>query len=564
MGCSLYQAVEAIGIDLCPKLGVSIPVGKDSMSMAMKWQDRDGQAKQVTAPLSLIVTAFAPVNNVHQTWTPQLRTDVEEPTALVFVDLAAGKQRLGGSALAQTFNQIGNEAPDVVDAAVLKAFLEGCQRVRVQHPDLVLAYHDRSDGGLFTTLVEMAFAGRTGISIAFDALPGHRDPLSCLFNEELGAVFQVKQSDLPAFTANFVHCGMPSSALHSIGSLAPNSELVSISQGGHMLWSATRASLQEMWADTSYRMQSLRDNPVLAEEEYSSISRENDPGLSYQLTFDPAFTLPSTASLLDKPKVAILREQGVNGHVEMAWTFSAAGFTAVDVHMSDIIAGRVTLADFKGIAACGGFSYGDVLGAGSGWAKSVLLHEKAREEFNSFLTTRSDTFTLAVCNGCQLFGQLKVLVPGAHNWPVFKPNLSERFEGRACMLEIDPATSSKVWFNNMAGSRLPVAVAHGEGRADFSSEAAAEACAKAGLIPLRYVDPATNASTTRYPYNPNGGLNGVAGVQSPDGRVLALMPHPERTTIASSNSYVPPGKLAEWKGQGPWFRMFQNARIWVG
>lgn len=331
-----------------------------------------------------------------------------------------------------------------------------------------------------------------------------------------------------------------------------------------MLWSATRASLQEMWAETSYRMQALRDNPVLAEEEYSAISQENNPGLSYQLTYDPAFKLPSTSSLLDKPKVAILREQGVNGHVEMAWTFSAAGFTAVDVHMSDIIAGRVTLADFKGIAACGGFSYGDVLGAGSGWAKSVLLHEKAREEFNTFLTKRQDTFALAVCNGCQLFGQLKSLVPGAQDWPVFKPNLSERFEGRVCMLEIDGKNASKVWFSNMAGSRLPVAVAHGEGRADFASEEAAQACAQAGLIPLRYIDPATNERTTKYPYNPNGGLNGVAGVQSPDGRVLALMPHPERTTIASSNSFVPPGKLQEWNGQGPWFRMFQNARLWVG
>jgi phosphoribosylformylglycinamidine synthase len=248
----------------------------------------------------------------------------------------------------------------------------------------------------------------------------------------------------------------------------------------------------------------------------------------------------------------------------MAWSFAAAGFTAVDVHMSDIISGEVSLSQFKGIAACGGFSYGDVLGAGSGWAKSILLHERAREEFRSFLADRTDTFALAVCNGCQLFGQLQDLIPGAQDWPVFKPNLSERFEGRVCMLEIDAKQSSKVFFNSMEGSRLPVAVAHGEGRADFASDSSAAACAQAGLIPLRYIDPATNKPTTQYPYNPNGGLNGVAGVQSPDGRVLALMPHPERVTIASSNSYVPPNKIREWKGQGPWFRIFQNARLWVG
>ena len=562
-GALLYEAVQAVGMDLCPKLGVSIPVGKDSMSMAMRWSDKEGQ-KQVTAPLSLIVTAFAPTNNVRRTWTPQLRTDLREPTALIFVDLAAGQQRLGGSALAQTFKEIGDEAPDVVNAAALKAFLEACQLVRIRHPGAVLAYHDRSDGGLFTTLVEMAFAGRTGLNIMLDALVPNTDPLAALFNEELGAVFQVRQADIADFTATFVHCGVPASAIRSIGSVAHSSDVISIVSGGQMLWSATRASLQEMWAETSYRMQALRDNPVLAKEEYESISRLDDRGVAYDLTFDPAYTLPSTSSLLDKPKVAILREQGVNGHVEMAWSFAAAGFTAVDVHMSDIISGRVTLADFKGIAACGGFSYGDVLGAGSGWAKSILLHEKAREEFSTFLAKRSDTFALAVCNGCQLFGQLQDLVPGCQNWPTFKPNLSERFEGRVCMLEIDGQHSSKVFFNSMAGSRIPVAVAHGEGRAQFASDADGQACAQKGLIPLRYIDTATSQATTRYPYNPNGGLNGVAGVQSPDGRVLAIMPHPERVTIASSNSYVPTGKVEEWKGQGPWFRMFQNARLWVG
>ena len=562
-GALLYEAVEAIGMELCPALGVSIPVGKDSMSMAMRWNDKGGQ-KQVTAPLSLIVTAFAPVSDILQTWTPQLRKDLEEPTVLVFVDLAAGHQRLGGSALAQTFQEIGTDSPDLIDANTLKIFIETCQLIRLEYPNMVLAYHDRSDGGLFTTLVEMAFAGRTGLTILIDALPQHEDILAALFNEELGAVFQIKQSDLPTFSAKFTNSGLPASALQCIGSLALSGELISIASQGAVLWSATRASLQGQWAETSYRMQALRDNPLLAKEEYGSISRDGDPGISYRLTFDPSYTLPNTFSLLDKPKVAILREQGVNGHLEMAWSFAAAGFTAVDVHMSEILSGAVSLADFRGFAACGGFSYGDVLGAGNGWAKSILLHKRAREEFRIFLADRRDTFALGVCNGCQLLAHLRDLIPGATDWPTFKSNLSERFEGRVCMVKIDAASSSNIFFHSMGGSLLPVAVAHGEGHALFSSPSSAQACSKAGLIPVRYIDPATNHTTTRYPFNPNGGSGGVAGVQSPDGRVLALMPHPERVTIASSNSYVPPGKLSEWKGQGPWFRIFQNVRLWVG
>ncbi|CAD6571220.1 MAG: hypothetical protein CYPHOPRED_004346 [Cyphobasidiales sp. Tagirdzhanova-0007] len=562
-GALLYQAVQAVGMELCPALGISIPVGKDSMSMAMRWSDEEGQ-KQVTAPLSLIATAFAPVDDIHQTWTPQLRTDLIEPTVLLFVDLAAGHQRLGGSALAQTFKEIGKDAPDVVDTSVLRSFVNACQSIRREQPDVVLAYHDRSDGGLFTTMMEMAFAGRTGLNILLDPILVGEDALATLFNEELGAVFQVKQSDVATLSASFVHRGVPSSAIHPVGSVTSSHDLISITVQGAMVWSSTRTSLHEMWAETSYRLQALRDNPILAEEEYKGISRKGDPGITYQLSFDPSFSLPSTSTLLDKPKVAILREQGVNGQIEMAWSFAAAGFTAVDVHMSDIISGALSLADFKGLAACGGFSYGDVLGAGSGWANSVMLHERTRQEFYTFLTERKDTFALAVCNGCQLFGQLKALIPGAQDWPVFKPNLSERFESRVCMLEIDAACYSKVFFRSMGGSRLPVAVAHGEGRAHFSSGASGQACAEAGLLPVRYIDPMTNLSTTRYPFNPNGGSNGIAGVQSPDGRVLAVMPHPERATIARSNSYVPPGKISEWNGQGPWFRIFQNARIWVG
>lgn len=564
-GALLYEAVRAVGMEICPALGISVPVGKDSMSMSMRWKDeKSGEAKQVTAPLSLVVTAFTPADDIWQTWTPQLRTDLREPTTLMFVDLAGGKARLGGSALAQVFNQIGKEAPDVVDIPTLKSFLEACQAIRKAHPGMVLAYHDRSDGGLFTTIAEMAFAGRCGADIMLDSIPHHDDRLACLFNEELGAVFQIRENDVAAFTTFFARAGVQSSAIHAVGRPASTTELISVHSRGRPVWSARRAALQQMWSETSYKIQALRDNPLLAAEEFAGIARADDLGITYQLTFDPAQDLAYTSSLNDRPKVAILREQGVNGHIEMAWSFHAAGFNAIDVHMSDLISGRVSLADFKGLAACGGFSYGDVLGAGSGWAKSILLHETVRSEFINFLAVRKDTFALAVCNGCQLFGQLRSLIPGCSDWPEFKPNLSERFEGRVCMLEIDAKHSSGVFFRDMAGSRLPVAVAHGEGRAEFADEATADRCKKAHLVPLRYIDPVTNLSTTRYPFNPNGALNGVAGVQSPDGRVLAVMPHPERSTIASSNSYVPPGKLEEWKGKGPWFRMFQNARLWVG
>lgn len=564
-GALLYEAVQAVGMEICPALGVSVPVGKDSMSMAMRWKDeRSGSPKQVTAPLSLVVTAFTAANDIWQTWTPQIRMDLSEPTTLVFVDLAFGKKRLGGSALAQVFKQLGDQAPDVVDIPTLKAFLEACQNIRKAHPGMILAYHDRSDGGLFTTVAEMAFAGRCGVQFMVDSLPHHEDILASLFNEELGAVFQIRERDVVAFNTYFAKAGVASSLIHNIGRPVHDEQGFSILTGGRALFESRRTVLQRMWAETSYRMQALRDNPILAEEEYHGIHRTNDPGLTYRLTFDPAQDIAYTSSLNDRPKVAILREQGVNGHIEMAWSFHASGFKAVDVHMSDLISGRVSLTDFKGLAACGGFSYGDVLGAGSGWAKSILLHEKVRKEFVHFLADRKDTFALAVCNGCQLFGQLRDLIPGCSDWPEFKPNMSERFEGRVCMLEIDIRHSSKVFFKDMAGSCIPVAVAHGEGRAQFKDEASAQRCKAAHLVPVRYIDPVTNLSTIRYPFNPNGALNGVAGVQSPDGRVLAVMPHPERTTIASSNSYIPPGKLEEWKGRGPWFRMFQNARLWVG
>ncbi|KAK4701315.1 phosphoribosylformylglycinamidine synthase, partial [Phenoliferia sp. Uapishka_3] len=562
-GAGMYDAVQAIGMDLCPALGVSIPVGKDSMSMSMAW-DESGNRKTVTAPLSVVITAFTPVLDVTQTWTPELRTDQKEPTILVFLDLANGKQRLGGSALAQVFKQIGSEAPDVEDAAVLKAFLVGSQQIRLSNPDLVLAYHDRSDGGILTTIVEMCFAGHVGAEIMVDAFKRDNDAVAALFNEELGAVFQIRESDVVPFSHAFRQAGFPSTAIHVVGRVASaEDQAISVVSGGSLLWSSTRPVLQQAWAETSYKMQTLRDSPAGAAQEFENIANVTDVGLSYKLSFDPAVNVASPyleklTSLNDRPKVAILREQGVNGHIEMAWAFSAAGFAAIDVHMTDIISGAVSLAGFKGIAACGGFSYGDVLGAGSGWAKSILLNNRARGEFNSFFTERTDTFALAVCNGCQLFSQLRDVIPGAEAWPYFKPNASGRFEGRVSLVEIDaPESKPSVFLKGMHGSVFPVAVAHGEGRASWKSASPdfSSAC-------IRYVDTA-GKRTERYPYNPNGSPEGVTGVQALSGRVLAIMPHPERSVLLASNSWFPKTEGKNWGGRGPWMRLFENAREFV-
>ncbi|PPQ80199.1 hypothetical protein CVT25_003553 [Psilocybe cyanescens] len=557
-GAALYEAVQAIGMDLCPALGVGIPVGKDSMSMSMKWQEGSEQ-KEVSSPLSLIITAFAPVTDVRNTWTPQLRIDVDEPTSLVFFDLANGKQRMGGSALAQVFKEIGAEAPDVEDPAVIKAFFKGCQDIKINNPGLVLAYHDRSDGGLFTTIVEMAFAGRVGVEVSLDALHSVRDPISTLFNEELGAVVQVRQSQLNDLIAVFNNASFPSTSIHVIASVNSSSdETISIIYQSQKFYSAQRTDLQKLWSDTSFRMQSVRDNAAGAAQEYDLIEDRSHTGLFYDLSFTPSPTL----DFVSRPKVAILREQGVNGQVEMAWAFTAAGFDAVDVHMSDILSGKVSLAGFRGLAACGGFSYGDVLGAGKGWANSALLNEVARREFSDFFASES-TFTLAVCNGCQFLSHLREIIPGTENWPEFKPNQSERFEGRVSVVEIveNDVTRKSVFFSDMAGSKLPVAVAHGEGRAAFSHISQKNALESEGLVAVRYVDSKGNP-TEVYPLNPNGSPAGITGVQTPSGRVLALMPHPERVVALDSNSWYPESLKETWGGTGPWFRLFQNARRW--
>ncbi|KAH0828018.1 phosphoribosylformylglycinamidine synthase [Lanmaoa asiatica] len=560
-GAGLYEAVTAVGLELCPALGVGVPVGKDSMSMSMKWKQGDEQ-REVSAPLSLIVTAFAPVDDISTTWTPQLRTDVGEPTVLVFFDLAGGKKRMGGSALAQVFKEIGSEAPDVVDPSVLKAFFSGCQIAR--KAGLVLAFHDRSDGGLFTTLVEMTFAGRVGADITLDPLGSSGDAIATLFNEELGAVIQVRKHAVDELKSAFASAGFPATSIFEIGNVNedPTNQAFVIRENSSMLFSRTRGQLQEIWSETSFRMQSLRDYPTAAKQEFSLISDPGYRGIFYQLTF--AYNIPPFRDLTHRPKVAILREQGVNGHVEMAWAFTAAGFDAVDVHMTDLLSGKVSLTDFRGLAACGGFSYGDVLGAGKGWAHSVRLNELAKREFQQFFEN-DGTFTLGVCNGCQFLSHLREMIPGAVNWPDFKQNASERFEARVCMVQIsqNDATRRSVFLRDMVGSRLPVPVAHGEGRVSFAKgNSQLEALRTTGLVATQFVD-SEGSPTEVYPMNPNGGVDGIAGVQTPDGRVLALMPHPERATTLESNSWYPPAFSDSWNGVGPWFRLFQSARAWV-
>ncbi|CAL1706048.1 unnamed protein product [Somion occarium] len=539
-GAALYEAVHAVGMELCPALGVGIPVGKDSMSMSMKWKEGE---KQKTA-----------------TWTPQLRNDVGEPTVLVFLDLANGKERLATSALAQVCKTLGSDTPDVEDPATLKAFLLACQDIRTKLPGLVLAYHDRSDGGLFTTVAEMSFAGRVGVQLDLDSIKTSKDPISALFNEELGAVVQVRESQVSQLVDFFAQAGFSSSYIHIIGKVKDNisEQTFTVVHDSEPIFVGTRGDLQAAWAETSYRMQSLRDNPAGAQEEYELIKNDAHKGLFYDLTFAPEIS----RSLFRRPKVAILREQGVNGQVEMAWAFTAAGFDAVDVHMSDILRGNIDLADFRGLAACGGFSYGDVLGAGKGWANSVLLNEVARKQFIQFFE-RDDSFALGVCNGCQFMSNLREIIPGAQTWPDFKQNRSERFEGRVSMVEIVPSdvTKTSVFLREMVGSKLPVAVAHGEGRVSFSDPSQKKTLESEGLVAIRYVDSA-GAPTEVYPLNPNGSPGGITGVQTSDGRVLALMPHPERVVALESNSWYPLEFQDSWKGVGPWFRLFQSARKW--
>ncbi|KFI22398.1 phosphoribosylformylglycinamidine synthase [Nitrosococcus oceani] len=545
---ALFDTVKAVAMELCPRLGIAIPVGKDSLSMKTVWREGD-EERAMAAPLSLIITAFAPVLDVRQSLTPQLRTDVGE-TALILIDLGKGKNRLGGSALAQVYQQIGHRSPDLDDPNALGCFFTAIQALNAD--DLLLAYHDRSDGGLFVTLCEMAFAGHCGIQVHLDVLGANS--LAALFNEELGAVIQVRQQDQTTVLNYFHEAGL-GRYCHVLGGL-DSQDQIHFSFQGETLLAESRTYYQRLWAETSYRLQSLRDNPECAQQEFDTLLDKTDPGINPSLAFDPAENIaaPYIATGV-RPPLAILREQGVNGQIEMAAAFDRAGFAAVDVHMSDILAGRVNLSEFKGLIACGGFSYGDVLGAGRGWASTVLMNSRARDGFTGFFARR-DSFALGVCNGCQMFSHLRELIPGADLWPKFLRNQSEQFEARLATVEI--LASPSLFLQGMAGSRLPIAVAHGEGRAYFGQENGAEKALAARVAALRFVDN-RGQPTEHYPANPNGSPGGITGLTNEDGRFTILMPHPERVFLSAQHSWHP----LSWGEEGPWLRMFRNARRWV-
>ena len=544
----LYEAVHAIGMELCPELGIAIPVGKDSMSMQTAWDDGD-EAKRVVAPLSLVITAFAPVIDIRKTLTPQLKTDID--SQLILIDLGEGKNRLGATALAQVFNQLGSETADVGSASQLKNFFNAIQKLNQE--SLLHAYHDRSDGGLLATLVEMAFAGNCGLKIDLSDLDS--SALNVLFNEELGCVIQI-ESAKSAQVMQLLGSFELDSFSHMIGTINKDTK-IEISHGGNNWLARELMDLRAIWSETSYQMQSKRDNPESAKQEKETRLDVNNPGITPKLSFDPREDIAVQYSeYSDKPKVAILREQGVNSHLEMAAAFIKAGFTAIDVHMSDLMSGRKDLADFQGMVACGGFSYGDVLGAGEGWAKSILFNKNLKQMFTQFFV-RKDTFSLGICNGCQMMSNLRSIIPGSDHWPHFVRNRSEQFEARFSMVEV--ASSPSIFMKGMEGSLIPIAVSHGEGRAEFVSHEIAQATEDSGLVIARFIDN-YGERTQQYPANPNGSPFGITGLTTTDGRVTVMMPHPERVARTVQNSYA----LPEWGEDGAWMRMFRNARAWVG
>ncbi|GLU35631.1 phosphoribosylformylglycinamidine synthase [Trinickia caryophylli] len=568
---ALFDTVKAIGMELCPALGISIPVGKDSLSMKTKWDER-GVAKEVAAPVSLIISAFAPVEDVRGHLTPQLRraSEVGE-TVLIAIDLGRGKLRLGGSILAQVTQQVGDAVPDVDDPEDLKRFFTAVQSLNAG--GLLLAYHDRSDGGLWATVCEMAFAGHTGVSLNIDMLTldashefdygdakdwakqtsGRREDrtLRALFAEELGAVVQVRANERDTVLAKLREQGLGACS-HVIGK--PNErDAIEVYRDAKKIYDAPRVDLQRAWSEVSWRIARLRDNPACADAEYDALLDASDPGMVPHLAFDPAedVAMPFIGKGA-RPRVAILREQGVNSHLETAYAFDRAGFDAYDVHMSDLLAGRATLADFSGAVACGGFSYGDVLGAGEGWAKTIRFNPMLAEMFSAFFA-RPDTFALGICNGCQMMSSLASMIPGAEAWPKFTRNKSEQFEARFALVRVE--SSPSLFFAGMEGSRIPVAVAHGEGFADFSQQGDAARAA----VAMRYIDHRGEA-TERYPFNPNGSPQGITSVTTPDGRFTVLMPHMERVHRTVQMSWHPEG----WGEASPWMRVFRNARRWLG
>jgi phosphoribosylformylglycinamidine synthase len=542
---ALFDAVKAIGMELCPQLDISIPVGKDSLSMQTEWHDGSTPQRTVS-PVSLVITGFARVSDVRRTLTPQLRLD-RGNSMLWLIDLGAGRDRLGGSALTQVFNRSGGVPPDLDDAKRLRALFELIQEANAG--GLLLAYHDRSDGGVITTLLEMAFAGHCGLEIHLDGWA--EATLRALFNEELGAVVQVAEANREAFEALLVKHGLAGIS-HRIG--RPKEKLgIKLFLGDDTLFKWNWSTLFKAWNETSHAMQRLRDNPLSADAESQWRLDDTDPGITPKLTFDPAQDV--AAPFIGKggrPRIAVLREQGVNGQVEMSAAFTRAGFDAVDVHMSDLASGRMRLADFRGFAACGGFSYGDVLGAGRGWATSILYNDMLREQFAAFFADEAK-FALGVCNGCQMMAQLKEIIPGAQHWPKFLRNASEQYESRLVTLEV--LDSPSIFFKGMAGSRIPVAVAHGEGRVSFP-----HACSPSksnGAV--RFVDN-RGKPTENFPLNTNGSPGGLAGFTAADGRVTIMMPHPERVFRSVQMSWRP----EQWGEDSPWMRMFRNARVWCG
>ncbi len=540
----LFDTVKAVGMELCPELGISIPVGKDSLSMKTTWQDGD-EPREMIAPLSLIISAFAPVTDIRRTLTPELRKD-QGDTELLLIDLGAGRNRLGGSALAQVYGRTGDTPPDLDDVAMFKAFFSAIQKLNAK--GLLVAYHDRSDGGLFSTLAEMAFGSRLGLDVSLNGLGG--DALAVLFAEELGAVVQIRKSDAAVVQAHLDKAGL-GDITHVIG--APSEDRrIRITHGGKSVLDEDVHEMLRIWSETSYRMQSLRDHPGCMQEAFDDLLDAEDPGLHAELGFDPEEDVTAPFVNAARPRFAVLREQGVNGQLEMAAAFDRAGFECVDVHMSDIIDGRVSLADFQGMAACGGFSFGDVLGAGEGWAKSILFNARARDEFEAFFK-RNDSFALGVCNGCQMMANLRDIIPGAEAWPHFVRNKSEQFEARLVMVEVQQSPS--ILLGGMAGSRMPVIVSHGEGRAEFKSDVQLADSVKA----LRYVD-GRGRLAERYPSNPNGSPEGITGLTTADGRFTIMMPHPERCFRTVQMSWHPD----EWGENSPWIHMFGNARKWVG
>lgn len=552
---ALFDTVKAVGIDLCPELGISIPVGKDSLSMRTVWNSSDGQSHKMIAPLSLVVTAFSTVADIRKTVTPDLKND--ESSSLWLFDLGLGKNRLGGSALAQVYEQVGCDAPDLDDADMFVRFFNAVQEMLGN--GLLLAYHDRSDGGLAVTLSEMAIAGRVGVDVELLAMGSN--PLAALFSEELGAVVQVSEDNVDQFLRVIEKYSL-SDTISRIGKVIPKSvetsPVVRISIDNKLMVDSTVIDLDAIWSELTYKMQALRDNPLCAKEEYNAKRDISDPGMNFKVSYDPDEEKISSVNISStKPRMAILREQGINGQVEMAGAFDRAGFESVDVHMTDLLSGRVDLSGFHGLVACGGFSYGDVLGAGSGWAKSILYNENLKEMFADFFA-REETFSLGVCNGCQMLSQLRDIIPGGESWPALERNISEQFEARYVTVKIEKSPS--IFFDGMEGSLLGIAVAHGEGRVDFSEFGSLEELKENNLIAMRYVDNNGN-STERYPFNPNGSPSGITSMTSLDGRATILMPHPERGFRSIQLSYRPKGLFEN--EDGPWMRMFRNARAFV-